>query len=107
MTEAESPRSGFFTGPPTASCRSGTRAAAGGPLGQPPRRNEGVALHGLDMAGGGRGGSVGHLGGVEVVVPATVGLENGVWFKIRQGIRGVLVHDEAGEAVVYLLVEPA
>jgi hypothetical protein len=45
--------------------------------------------------------------GVEVVVPATMGLENGVWFRIRQGIRGVLVCDEKGEAVVYLMVEPA
>jgi hypothetical protein len=44
---------------------------------------------------------------VEVVVPATMGLENGVWFKIRQGIRGVLVHDERGEVVVDLMVEPA
>src|SRR5262249_31625050 len=45
--------------------------------------------------------------GAEVAVPATMGHENGVWFKIRQGVRGVLVHDESGEAVVYLLVEPA
>src|SRR4051794_41331187 len=30
-------------------------------------------------------------GGVEVEVPATMGLDGGVWFVIRRGVRGVLV----------------
>ncbi len=47
------------------------------------------------------------VGGVEVLIPATLGLENGVWYRIRQGIRGVLVEDESGRPCVYLMVEPA
>src|SRR5262249_7919400 len=39
--------------------------------------------------------------------PATIGLERGVWFRIRQGIRGLLVPDERGNAVVYMICEPA
>src|SRR5262249_14765177 len=42
-----------------------------------------------------------------VDIPATLGYEGGVWYKIRQGIRGVLVHDEQGEPVAYLICEPA
>jgi hypothetical protein len=44
---------------------------------------------------------------VLVDIPATVGLERGVWFRIRQGIRGLLVPDEPGLAVCYMLCEPA
>lgn len=42
-----------------------------------------------------------------VDIPASYGLENGVWFLIRQGIRGLLVRDEHGEPVVYMICEPA
>ncbi len=42
-----------------------------------------------------------------VDIPATLGLERGVWFRIRQGIRGLLVPDERGTAVVYMICEPA
>jgi hypothetical protein len=46
--------------------------------------------------------------GAELVdVRATLGLENGVWFQIRQGVRAVLVRDEAKTARVYLICEPA
>jgi hypothetical protein len=46
--------------------------------------------------------------GAELVdVPATLGLEDGVWFQIRQGVRAVLVRDEAKTARVYLICEPA
>ena len=34
-------------------------------------------------------------------------LEGGVWFRIQQGIRGLLVPDERGLAVVYMICEPA
>jgi hypothetical protein len=44
---------------------------------------------------------------VEVVVPATLGLDGKVWYRIRQGGRGLLVADETGLARVFLLVEPA
>jgi hypothetical protein len=42
-----------------------------------------------------------------VVIPATMGLDKGVWYRIRQGIRGLLVHDEGGRPRVYVLCEPA
>jgi hypothetical protein len=42
-----------------------------------------------------------------VVIPATMGLDKGVWYCIRQGIRGVLVHDEKGLARVYVVCEAA
>jgi hypothetical protein len=42
-----------------------------------------------------------------VEVPATLGLAGGIWFRIRKGIRGVLVRDERGERVAYVLTEPA
>src|SRR3954453_5231993 len=29
----------------------------------------------------------------EVVIPATTGLDGGVWFRIREGVRGVVVRD--------------
>lgn len=47
------------------------------------------------------------LGPIAVDIPATIGLERGVWFRIRQGIRGLLVPDERGNAVVYMICEPA
>jgi hypothetical protein len=34
-------------------------------------------------------------------------LERGVWYAIRQGVHGVVVHDEAGRPRVYVVCEPA
>jgi hypothetical protein len=42
-----------------------------------------------------------------VVIPASYGLMNGVWYKVKQGMRGLLVRDRTGEAVVFMLCEPA
>ena len=53
------------------------------------------------------GGGWNDLGATEVVIPATAGLEGGIWFRIRQGVRGVLVRDERGRDVVYVVCEPA
>ncbi len=47
------------------------------------------------------------LSPVPVDIPAMLGLERGVWFRIRQGIRGLLVPDEQGVAVVYMICEPS
>ncbi|HEU5116373.1 MAG TPA: hypothetical protein VFT74_06800 [Isosphaeraceae bacterium] len=44
---------------------------------------------------------------IPVDIPATYGLERGRWFAIREGIRGLLVPDERGRAVVYMLCEPS
>jgi hypothetical protein len=47
-------------------------------------------------------------GGVEeVAVPAALGLDGGVWYAIRQGVRGILVADESGVEHVYVVCEPA
>jgi hypothetical protein len=47
------------------------------------------------------------LDAVFVEIPATFGLERGIWFAVRQGMRGILVPDERGLAVCYMLCEPA
>jgi hypothetical protein len=44
---------------------------------------------------------------VPVVSPASLGLDRGVWFRVREGARGVAVRGERGPPVVYLLVGPA
>ena len=48
-----------------------------------------------------------HLEPVIVDIPASLGCERGVWYAIQQGIRGLLVPDEQGKAVVYMICEPA
>jgi hypothetical protein len=42
-----------------------------------------------------------------VDIPASAGLENGIWYKVRRGMRGLLVCDERYAPVVYVLCEPA
>jgi hypothetical protein len=42
-----------------------------------------------------------------VSIPASMGVDRGVWFRIREGIRGLVVRDEQGHPVVYVLVEPS
>ncbi|VTR92538.1 Uncharacterized protein OS=Isosphaera pallida (strain ATCC 43644 / DSM 9630 / IS1B) GN=Isop_1313 PE=4 SV=1 [Gemmata massiliana] len=42
-----------------------------------------------------------------VIVPVTYGLANGVWYKVKQGMRGLLVHDRKGAPVVFLICQPA
>ena len=53
------------------------------------------------------GGGWGRWRPVEVFIPATLGLDGRVWYGIRQGVRGLLVRDEAGQPRAYPLVEPA
>ena len=48
-----------------------------------------------------------HLDAVYVDIPATLALDQGVWYRVRQGIRGLLVPDERGIAVAYMICEPA
>src|SRR5689334_21115290 len=52
------------------------------------------------------GGGWGERGVEGVVIPATMGLDKGVWYRIRQGIRGLVVHDERGCPRVYVICEP-
>jgi hypothetical protein len=73
-------------------------------LGEPSRPEPVVAADGLGAA---EAGGWLPYAPEPVDVPATLALDNGVWFKVRQGIRALLVRDERGEPVVYPLVEPA
>jgi hypothetical protein len=46
--------------------------------------------------------------GAEAVdVPAALAFDGGVWYAVRQGLRGVLVQDEGGAVRVYVVCEPA
>jgi hypothetical protein len=42
-----------------------------------------------------------------VDIPATLGLDRGIWFQIKEGVRGILVRDETSRQHVYMLTEPA
>jgi hypothetical protein len=42
-----------------------------------------------------------------VVIPASLGLDRGIWFGITEGIHAVVVRDEQGRPKVYPIVEPA
>jgi hypothetical protein len=53
------------------------------------------------------GGQWGQTQAEPVVIPATMGYEKGIWFRIRQGIQGLLVRDEKGFEAAYMLCEPA
>ena len=46
-------------------------------------------------------------GAVPVDIPATLILDHGRWIRVIQGIRGILVPDEKGWAVVYMICEPS
>jgi hypothetical protein len=43
----------------------------------------------------------------QVVIPTTMGLDKGVWYRIRQGIGGLVVQDERGCSRVYVICEPS
>ena len=45
-------------------------------------------------------------GAEPVEIPASLGLDGGVWYRIRQGIRGLIV-ETPSETAVYVIVEPA
>src|SRR5262249_47371171 len=40
-----------------------------------------------------------------VLIPATYGLMNGVWFRVKQGMQGLLVQDQKGSPVVFMVCE--
>lgn len=42
-----------------------------------------------------------------VVIPATFAFAEGVWFRVKQGVEGLLVHDRRGNPVVYMVCVPA
>lgn len=53
------------------------------------------------------GGYWSPTGAVPVEIAATFAYDRGVWIHVRQGIRGILVPDERGKAVCYMICEPA
>ena len=42
-----------------------------------------------------------------VVIPASYGFANGVWYRVKQGMEGLLVRDRRGELVVFMVCEVA
>ena len=48
-----------------------------------------------------------YLSPEQCVIPAVAGLEKGVWFQIKEGIQGVVVHDESERPHIYMLTQPA
>jgi hypothetical protein len=53
-----------------------------------------------------QGGWAGAAPGV-VRIPATLALEKGIWYRVRQGMHGLLVMDEHGTESAYMICEPA
>ena len=45
-------------------------------------------------------------GAESVEIPAIAGLQNGVWFRIQQGVQG-LIAEAGGSQAAYMMVEPA
>ena len=41
-----------------------------------------------------------------VIIPATFGLMHGVWFKVKQGMEGLLVRDPEENPVVFMVCQP-
>lgn len=49
-----------------------------------------------------------NLPAMPVEIPAAYALERrGVWYLVERGVRGLLVPDERGAAVAYVVCEPA
>ena len=42
-----------------------------------------------------------------VEIPANFGWDKGIWYRIKEGLQGILVRDEGHHPLVYLLTEPA
>ena len=47
-----------------------------------------------------------NLPAVLVDIPVTLAFDHGVWYRVRQGFRGLLVPDERGFAVAYVICQP-
>jgi hypothetical protein len=47
------------------------------------------------------------LGPEPVDIPCTYALMNGVWFRVKEGMQGLVVHTRAGEPVVFPVCEPS
>lgn len=43
----------------------------------------------------------------QVVIPAVMGFDRGIWFQTTEGLHGIVIRDEQEKPVVYVLVEPA
>ncbi|MBX9579344.1 MAG: hypothetical protein K2X87_03470 [Gemmataceae bacterium] len=52
-------------------------------------------------------GGWGQVEAEPVEIPASFALSNGIWYAVKEAIRGVRVLDERGEPAVYLMIEPA
>ena len=43
----------------------------------------------------------------EAVIPATLAFDNGIWYTVSVGVRGLVVPDEKGVRRVYIICEPS
>src|SRR5262249_44864501 len=66
-----------------------------------------AARHGLGQAGGRGGRKVADLHPELVDIPACFAWDKGVWYQVREGVRGILVWDGEERACVYMLTEQA
>jgi hypothetical protein len=48
-----------------------------------------------------------HCHAAPAVIPATLGLDGGIWYRVRQGVRALAVSDERGRLCAYPIVEPS
>jgi hypothetical protein len=48
-----------------------------------------------------------HLRPESVEIPATLGLDHGIWYQVQGAIQGLLLPDERGNPHVYMVTEPA
>jgi hypothetical protein len=48
-----------------------------------------------------------HFNAAPAVIPATLGLDGGIWYRVRQGVRALAVYDECGRLCAYPVVEPS
>src|SRR5262249_31779678 len=72
-----------------------------------PWRVADAAVHGMDLAGHGRGQTVEAVRPEQVEIPATLIEHNTRWIAVRQGLQGSLVRDEQGMPVVHVLCQAA
>jgi hypothetical protein len=42
-----------------------------------------------------------------VIIPATYGFADGVWYRVKQGMQGLLVLDRSEQPVVFMLCQPS
>lgn len=108
MTEAEKRKCGFTGRPIRRCCRSGGQAScesSGG--GNKDRAERKLPPTGWTWQESVEEGKWAALAPEPVIIPAIYGLMNGVWFRVKQGMQGLLVQDRQGREIVFMVTEPS